>query len=189
MNQIENTEVSAAEAELIPEEVVSEEVVSEEVVSEETVSEEDDSSDTATADEALLAEAEGVRAVYPHFDLTAELSHPVLGAILRGEAKPTLRQLYEAVHLEDILESRVASGVQAQVAEAVASAVTEAVAEAVRKTEERLLANIHARGRRPSEVGMAGGGGIRMHPAVNRLTRKERAMLARRAENGETIHL
>ena len=32
-----------------------------------------------------------------------------------------------------------------------------------------------------------GAGGIRMHPAVNRLTRKERAMLAKRAENGETI--
>ena len=140
-------------------------------------------------EEALLAEAEGVRAVYPHFDLTAELSHPVLGAILRGETKPTLRQLYEAVHLEEILESRVTAGVEAQVTDAVACAVADAVAETARLTEERLLASIHARGQRPSEVGMAGGGGIRMHPAVNRLTRKERAMLARRAENGETIQL
>ncbi|MBR6782609.1 MAG: hypothetical protein IKM33_05370 [Clostridia bacterium] len=185
MNQTENTEALVAEAEFIPEEAVMEEAVSEE----------DASPDTAAADDELVAEAEGVRAVYPHFDLTAELSHPVLGAILRGEAKPTLRQLYEAVHLEDILESRVAAGVQEQVAhavtsavtETVASAVTEAVATAVRETEERILSNIHARGQRPSEVGMAGGGGIRMHPAVNRLTRKERAMLARRAENGETI--
>ena len=183
MNQIENTEASVAEAEIIPEEVVAEEgIVSEDVVSEEKIP-----PDTATAYEALLAEAEGVRAVYPHFDLTAELSHPVLGAILRGEVKPTLRQLYEATHLEEILESRVTAGVQAQVTDAVTRAVADAVAEAVGKTEERLLASIHARGQRPSEVGMAGGGGIRMHPAVNRLTRKERAMLARRAENGETI--
>ena len=188
MNQIENTEALVAEAELISEEIVPEEAVSEEAVFEETVSEEDATPDTGAA-EALLAEAEGVQAVYPHFDLTAELSHPVLGAILRGEAKPTLRQLYEAVHLEDILESRVAEGVQAQMDKAIADAVAEAVAVAVRETEERLLSNIHARGQRPAEVGMAGGGGIRMHPAVNRLTRKERAMLARRAENGETIEL
>ena len=145
--------------------------------------------DAPPMDRELLAEAEGVRAVYTQFDLTAELSHPVLGAILRGEVKPSLRQLYEAVHLDDILESRVASGVQAQVAEAVTSAVAEAVASAVRETEEKLLSHIRARGQRPSEVGTAGGGGIRMHPAVNRLTRKERAMLAKRAENGETIQL
>ena len=175
MNQTENTEVSAiSEAESVAAEATSAEV-----------------SPAAAADEALLAEAEGVRAVYPHFDLTAELAHPVLGGILRGEVKPTLRQLYEAVHLDDILESRVASGVQAQVAEAVTSAVADAVsaavAEAVRETEERLLSNIRARGQRPAEVGMASRGGIRMHPAVNRLTRKERAMLAKRAENGETI--
>ena len=178
MNQTENTEALVAEAEIISEEVVMEETVPDDAPPE-----------PAGMDEALLSEAEGVQAVYPHFDLTAELSHPVLGAILRGEAKPTLRQLYEAVHLEDILESRMAAGVQAQVDEAVTHAVAEAVEAAVRKTEERLLSHIHARGQRPSEVGMAGGGGIRMHPAVNRLTRKERAMLARRAENGETIQL
>lgn len=139
------------------------------------------------ADAELLAEAEGVRAVYPDFDLTAEMRHPILGAILRGEAKPTLRQLYEAIHLDDIVEGRVASAVQEQVAEAVAGAVAEAVARTERETEERLLGHIRARGQRPSEVGAMGGGGIRMHPAVNRLTRKERAMLAKRAENGETI--
>ena len=189
MNQIENTEVSVVEAALVPEEAVSEEVTSEEVTSEEIAPEEDVVPDTNMVYEALLAEAEGVRAVYPHFDLTAELSHPVMGAILRGETKPTLRQLYEAVHLEDILESRVASGVQTQVEAAVSGAVAEAVATAVRETEERLLSHIRARGQRPSEVGTANRGGIRMHPAVNRLTRKERAMLAKRAENGETIQL
>ena len=65
------------------------------------VSEEAASSEAAPAfDAALLTEAEGVRAVYPGFDLTAEMAHPVLGAMLRGEVKPTLRQLYEADHLD-----------------------------------------------------------------------------------------
>ena len=137
----------------------------------------------AAVDAGLLEEAEGVRAVYPDFDLTAALGDPVLGALLRGEIKPTLRQLYEATHLDTVTAGRVASEVQAKVAEAVSAAV----AEAVRETEERLLSHIRARGQRPSEVGTGGAAGIRMHPAVNRLTRKERAMLAKRAENGETI--
>jgi hypothetical protein len=137
----------------------------------------------AAADAGLLEEAEGVRAVYPDFDLTAALADPVLGALVRGELKPTLRQLYEVTHLDTVTAGRVASEVQAKVAEAVSAAV----AEAVRETEERLLSHIRARGQRPSEVGTGGAAGIRMHPAVNRLTRKERAMLAKRAENGETI--
>ena len=138
-------------------------------------------------DGALRAEAEGLVAVYPHFNLTAELEHPVLGPLLRGEARPTLRQLYEAVHWEDITEERIAAAVETRLGAAVQTAVEEAVAEAVRACEERLLGHIRARGQRPAEVGMGGSGGIRMHPAVSRLTRKERAMLAQRAENGETI--
>lgn len=140
-------------------------------------------------DASLLAEAEGVRAVYPAFDLTAELAHPVMGAILRGEATPTLRQLYEAVHIEDITEGRIASAVEARLHTAVEAAVSEAVTAAVRECEERLLGHIRARGQRPAENGVRSASGIRMHPAVGRLTRRERAMLAKRAEDGETIKL
>jgi hypothetical protein len=131
----------------------------------------------------LEVEAEALRGLYPAFDLAAALADPVMGALLRGEAKPSLRQLYEATHLEAITEGRIASAVEAQVGEAVRTAV----AEAERACEERLLGHIRARGQRPSEVGTRGAAGIRMHPAVERLTRKERAMLAKRAENGETI--
>lgn len=137
----------------------------------------------------LLSEAEALRGIYPHFDLAAEMEHPVMGALLRGEGKPTLRQLYEAVHLEDILEGRVASSVEAQVSHAVESAVADAVSAAVRDCEERLLGHIRARGQRPTENGLSAAAGIRMHPAVDRLTRRERAMLAKRAENGETVQL
>ena len=137
----------------------------------------------------LLSEAEVLRGIYPHFDLAAEMEHPVMGALLRGEGKPTLRQLYEAVHMEDIFEGRVASAVEAPVSRAVESAVAEAVSAAVRDCEERLLGHIRARGQRPTENGLSAAAGIRMHPAVDRLTRRERAMLAKRAENGETVQL
>lgn len=139
--------------------------------------------------ERYRAEAEGVRAVYPDFDLAVELAHPVMGAILRGEATPSLRQLYEAVHWAEITEGQIAARVQAEITEAVDRTVGAAVEEAERACEERLLGHIRARGQRPSEVGMSAAAGIRMHPAVNRLTRRERAMLAKRAEDGETIKL
>lgn len=135
----------------------------------------------------LAAEAEALKAVYPGFDLAAEMHHPVLGALLRGEEKPTLRQLYEAVHWEDMTAERVRSEVEAAVGKTVEEAVTLAVAEAVQESEARLLSHIRARGLRPSENGVSAAVGIRMHPAVERLTRRERAMLAKRAENGETI--
>lgn len=140
-------------------------------------------------EEALYTEEElrEVRAVYPDFDPNTELSHPVLGALLRGEAKPTLKQLYEAVHGEELAAVRMAAAVREQVEATVSEAVSRAVETAVRETEERIIGHIRARGQRPSENGITGAPGIRMHPAVNRLTRKERAMLARRAENGETI--
>ena len=148
-----------------------------------------DGSHEVTAPEAVspdspwLAEAEGVRAVYPDFDLAAEMNHPVLGSILRGEVAPTLKQLYEATHLDEILEGRVSKAV----AERLDSAVTAAVEAALLQHEQKMLDHIRARGQRPSEVGVHAATGIRMHPAVGRLTRRERAMLAQRAQNGETI--
>ena len=137
----------------------------------------------------LMAEAEALKADYPDFDLEAELSHPVMGALLRGEGKPTLRQFYEAVHLEAITAAKAARAVEEAVAEAVEATVTQAVECAVRESEERLLGHIRARGRRPAENGLSAALGVRMHPAVGRLTRRERALLAKRAEDGETIRL
>ncbi len=157
--------------------------------SEEAVATSAAETEMAAVSDELAAEAEALRAEYPDFDLAAEMAHPVMGALLRGEGKPTLRQLYEAVHMEAITAGRVARAVEEAVAEAVESAVTEAVESAVRESEERLLEHIRARGRRPLENGLRAALGIRMHPAVGRLTRRERAMLAKRAEDGETIQL
>lgn len=135
------------------------------------------------------AEAEGLSAIYPAFDADEALSHPELGALLRGEATPDLRRLYEITHLDEIVEARVQGRIGDAVAEALASAVPAAVSAAVAESEERLLAHIRARGQRPDENGTSAASGIRMHLAVDRLTRRERAMLAERAERGETVRL
>ncbi len=150
------------------------------------------------------AEAEELHRLYPAFDPARVEEDPVLGPYLRGEAMPTMRQLYEAGHMEEIVEHRVREAVTAAVEEAVTTAVaaaresalaeaateaTRQVATAVRESEERLLGHIRARGRRPAEAGVRAAVGIRLHPAVERLTRRDRALLASRAERGETIRL
>ena len=150
----------------------------------------DGSAETSLREEiARRAEAEGLASIYPAFDVDEALSHPELGALLRGETAPDLRRLYEITHLDEIVESRVQGRLGNAVAEALASAVPAAVSAAVAESEERLLAHIRARGQRPDENGISAASGIRMHLAVDRLTRRERAMLAERAERGETIKL
>ena len=118
-------------------------------------------------------EAEAVRQVYPTFDLTHEMQDPAFRALVRGEARPTLRQVYELCHREALT----------------AEAVSTAVAEAVSRAEAQLVSHIQARGQRPAENGMADRGAVRMHPDVGRLTRSDRARLARRAQEGESIRL
>ncbi len=143
----------------------------------------------SVSDRILREEAEDLCAIYPDFDLDAAFSDPAFGPILRGERSLTLRQLYEAVNLERIIEDRVATGLEAAVAEALETALPAAVESAVAEREESLLAHIRARGQRPAENGTSSASGIRLHPAVDRLTRRERAMLAERAERGEMIRL
>ena len=134
-------------------------------------------------------EVMALQEVYPDFDPEAELAHPILGAILRGEVSPSLRQLYEAIHWEEIAAVRTEAAISEAVAAAVSAAVESAVASAVAESEERLLSHIRARGQRPAENGTGATSGARLQAAVGRLTRRERAMLAKRAENGEHIRL
>lgn len=110
---------------------------------------------------------------YPDVDPADLESDTTVCALLRGEIRPTPRQAYEITHLEAIVEARVAERIEA----------------AVRESEARILDHIRTCGQRPVENGVRAAVGVRMHPAVGRLTRSDRAALARRAERGETIRL
>lgn len=66
----------------------------------------------------------------------------------------------------------------------------QAAVEAARaETEQRLLATIRARGLRPAENALAGGTGAALGGEAARLSRAQRAALARRAAEGERIRL
>jgi hypothetical protein len=68
-------------------------------------------------------------------------------------------------------------------------AVQEAVERARLETEQRLIAAIRARGLRPAENALHGGVGAAMQGEVSRLSRQQRAALAKRAAEGERILL
>lgn len=140
-------------------------------------------------DPAMIAEATALKAIYPEFDLAAQMNDPLFGGLVRGEIRPDLKQIYELCHQGEITEQRVEAAVATAVAEAVEHAVAEAVARTVTETEERMLSRIRARGQRPSESGLRAALGVRTHPAVGRLTKADRERLARRASRGETIRL
>ena len=112
-------------------------------------------------------------AAYPGVDPTRMEQDIAVCALARGEVRPTPRQAYELTHMDAIVEARVAERIEG----------------AVRESEARLLDHIRACGQRPMENGVRAAAGVRMHPAVGRLTRSDRAALARRAERGETIRL
>ncbi len=176
-------ESEQAEAEHVPHASVGQETV-----------EDRDAGDHDSQRAAILARAEaaGLFLDYPDLHADDALSDPVLGPLLRGEVKPSLRRLLEPVECRPTAESHMEALTdlaEAAVSETVSTMVSDAVRAAVEAEEEKLLAHIRVRGRRPQENGTASASGIRMHPAVDRLTRRERAMLAERAGRGETIRL
>ena len=104
----------------------------------------------------------------PDFDLGAALSDAQFCALLR--AGVDVRTAWFALHAQALLEA--------------------ACVRAGRSAEQRVAEHIRARGLRPAENGLGGGGaGIVVRPDVSRMSRADRAALAARAERGERVKL
>ncbi len=111
------------------------------------------------------AEAEQVRAAYPGFDLRTEAQNPNFLAMLRAGV-PVLHA-YEVAHMDDI---------KAGIA-----------AEQAKTTEKKVVDGIRAKGVRPPENGTVPQSGFTVRDDVSKLTKKDRAEIARRAARGERI--
>ena len=113
-------------------------------------------------------EADELAAQCPDFDLGAALSDAQFCALLR--AGVDVRTAWFALHAQALLEA--------------------ACVRAGRSAEQRVAEHIRARGLRPAENGLGGGGaGIVVRPDVSRMSRADRAELAARAERGERVKL
>lgn len=112
-----------------------------------------------------MEQAETAKAVYPSFDLRAEMQNPKFVDLLRSNID--VRTAYEVIHKDDII-----AGAMQFTAE---------------KVEQKIADKIIAGGARPSENGNSSRGASVTKSDVSTLTRADRAEIARRVARGEKI--
>lgn len=110
-------------------------------------------------------EAEQVKGVYPSFDLNAEVKNQQFLSMLKSGVP--MQHAYEVVHLDDI---------KAGVAKMQAKA-----------TERQVVDGIRAKGARPQENGTTSQSAFTVKDDVGKLTKADRAEIARRVARGEII--
>lgn len=120
---------------------------------------------TQTQVNAWMQEADALREQFPDFDLESELGNDRFQAMLRSGVP--MEQAYKVMHFDEL---------QTMTARAVAT-----------QTENAVTANIKAKGSRPTENGLQSQSAYQTHTDVAKLTKQDRADIARRAARGETI--
>lgn len=115
---------------------------------------------------AWLEEANQLKAEYPDFDLRQELQNRDFAGLI-GQKNPqysiSMKQAYELIHPE-VVEKRISE-----------------------RAARQVIDNIKARGMRPTEGAASSESGITVKSDVTKLTKKDRAEIARRAARGERI--
>lgn len=110
-------------------------------------------------------EAEALKAKFNGFDLETEAQNPQFVSLLRSGVP--MEHAYKVLHLDDMM--------------------LDAMSTTAARTEQRVTDNIRARGARPAEAGAASVSGYTVKDDVSKLTRADRAEIARRAARGERI--
>jgi len=110
-------------------------------------------------------EADQVKAVYPGFDLEAEIKNPGFARMLR--AGVDLKTAYQVLHMDEVI-----GGAMSYTASQVAQAT---------------VANIKAKAARPAENGINAGAGVIVKNDVSKLSADDRREIARRVARGEEI--
>ena len=112
-----------------------------------------------------MQEAEKVKEMYPGFDFRTEFANRDFQGLLR--AKVPMKQAYELIHMEEIKQATAKTAAQT--------------------ASQQMQANLKAKQSRPAENGTSSKTAVIVKNDVSKLTRKERAEIARRAQYGEKI--
>ncbi len=112
-----------------------------------------------------MDEANAAKAVYPGFDLKAEMQNQQFLDLLR--ANVDVRTAYEVIHKDEIIPAAMQFTAQA--------------------VEKKLTNNIIAGGRRPAENGTSSQSAARTKSDVSQLTKDDIAEISRRVARGERI--
>ena len=116
--------------------------------------------------ERWKSEADEVKKVYPRFDLDAELENPEFRALIttkNPQYQISMEKAYRLIHHDELIKA----------------AETEAA--------EKFSKSVSQRTQRPDENGLGNQNNVSMANDVHKLTKKERAELAKRAARGERI--
>ena len=110
-------------------------------------------------------QGEQLKQQYPSFDLDREAQNPEFLRLLRSGVP--VDHAFKLLHMDEIMQ-----GVAANTAKA---------------AERQITANIRARGARPAEAGASGKASFTVKNDVSKLSKKDRAEIAKRAMRGERI--
>lgn len=110
-------------------------------------------------------EAESVKAKFPRFDFATELQNPAFISMLKSGTP--VEHAYKVLHFDEL----VGNAVQVTAA----------------NTQQAVVANVRARGTRPQENGTASQSAFTVKDDVSKLSKRDRAEIARRVARGETI--
>ena len=111
----------------------------------------------------MREQAAETKEVYPEFDFEKEIKNPEFMRLLRLGVG--VKNAYEVANIDAILEKNTQA------------------------TEKKVVDSIRLKGNRPVENGSEGASGILLSGNASKLSRKERAELAKRAAKGERISL
>lgn len=112
-----------------------------------------------------FTEAQALQAKFPKFDLATEVKNPQFLAMLK--AGTPVEHAYKVIHFDEL--------------------VNEAVMTTAAQQEQKVVAQVRARGSRPAENGTAAKSPFTVKDDVSKLSKKDRAEIARRALRGEII--
>ena len=115
--------------------------------------------------ETWVQQAEDAKAVYPSFDLRAEMNNPKFLGLLRNNVD--VRTAYEVIHKDEIIPA--------------------AMQFTAKTVEQKLTNKIIANGARPAENGISSQGASVTKSDVSQLTKADMAEIQRRVARGERI--
>lgn len=112
-----------------------------------------------------LNESAAMKEKFPNFDLNTELQNPHFLSMLRSGTP--IEHAYKVMHFDELMSG--------------------AVSAATVSTEKRVIDNVRARGARPAENGTTSQSAFTVKDDVSKLTKAERAEIAKRGMRGEKI--
>lgn len=114
---------------------------------------------------AWMDQAQQAKAVYPSFNLEAEMQNPQFVGLLR--ANVDVRTAYEVLHKDEIIPA--------------------AMQFTAKTVESKLAKKVAANGARPAENGISSQSAARVKSDVSQLSRADRDEIIRRVQRGEKI--